>query len=66
VRYSNGYLHFIQLFLDGKLFVTTVLEEKTASGKLKAMHSCHEHTDVSLPGFTSSPEQYLGECEVLR
>jgi len=66
VRYSNGYLHFIQSFLDGKLYVTTVLEKKTASGKLKGMHSRHEHTDVSLPGFTSSPEQYIGECEVLK
>jgi hypothetical protein len=65
VRYSNGYLHFIQMFLDGHLYVTTVLEKKTPSGKLKAMHSRHEYTDVSLPGFTSSPEQYVGECEIL-
>ena len=65
VRYSNGYLHFIQMFLDGHLYVTTVLEKKTESGKFKAMHSRHEYTDVSLPGFTSSPEQYVGECEVL-
>lgn len=66
VRYANGYLHFIQSFLDGQLYVTTVLEKKTAGGKLKAMHSRHEYTDISLPGFTSSPEQYYGECEVLQ
>ena len=65
VRYANGYLHFIQSFLDGQLYITTVLEKKTAGGKLKAMHSRHEFTDISLPGFTSSPEQYYGECEVL-
>jgi hypothetical protein len=65
VRYANGYLHFIQSFHDGYLYVTTVLEKKTASGKLKAMHSRHEVTDVSLPGFTSSPEQHVGECEIL-
>jgi len=65
VRYAGGYLHFIQSFLDGPLYATTILEKKTASGKLKAMHSRHEHTDVSLPGFTSSPEQYYGECEIL-
>jgi hypothetical protein len=65
VRYAGGYLHFIQSFLDGQLYVTTVLDKKTAGGKLKAMHSRHEHTDVSLPGYTSSPEQYYGECEVL-
>ena len=66
VRYANGYLHFIQSFLDGQLYVTTVLEKKTTGGKLKAMHSRHEYTDFALPGFTSSPEQYYGECEVLK
>jgi hypothetical protein len=65
VRYSKGYLHFIQSFLDGYLYVTTVLEKKTATGGLKAVHTRHEHTDVSLPTFTSSPEQYMGECEIL-
>jgi len=65
VRYAGGYLHFIQSFLDGQLYATTILEKKTAGGKLKAMHSRHEYTDVSLPGYTSSPEQYYGECEVL-
>src|SRR5690349_23671211 len=53
VPYANGYLHFIQSFLDGHLYVTTILEKKTASGKLKGMHSRHEYTEVSLPGFTS-------------
>jgi hypothetical protein len=66
VRYSGGYLHFIQSFLDGPLRVTTVLEKKTSSGKFKAVHSRHELTDFALIGFTSSPEQYYGECEVLQ
>jgi hypothetical protein len=65
VRYTQGYLHFIQSFRDGPLYVTTILEQKTSSGKLKAMHSRHEYTAVALPGYTSSPEQYYGECEVL-
>ena len=65
VRYSNGYLHFIQSFFDGHLYVTTILEKKTAGGKLKAMHSRHEYTDVCLPTYPCSPEQYVGECEVL-
>ena len=65
VRYTQGYLHFIQSFRDGPLYVTTVLEQKTRGGKLKAMHSRHEFTDFALPGFTSSPEQYYGECEIL-
>ena len=66
VRYAGGYLHFIQSFLDGQLYTTTVLEKATTGGKLKAMHSRHEFTDISLPGFTSSPEQYYGECEILK
>ena len=66
VRYAGGYLHFIQSFLDGQLYTTTVLEKQTSAGKLKAMHSRHEYTDFALPGFTSSPEQYYGECEILR
>ncbi len=65
VRYAGGYLHFIQSFLDGQLYTTTVLEKPTSGGKLKAMHSRHEYTDFALPGFTSSPEQYYGECEIV-
>ena len=65
VRYAGGYLHLIQSFLDGPLYTTTVLEKQTTGGKLKAMHSRHEFTDFALPGYTSSPEQYYGECEIL-
>ena len=65
VRYANGYLHIIQSALDGQLYTTTIVDKKTASGKFKAVHSRHEFTDVTLPGYTSSPEQYYGECEVL-
>jgi hypothetical protein len=66
VRYAEGYLHFIQSFYNGPLYVTTVLDKKTANGKLKAMQSRHELIDFALPGITSSPEQYLGECEILK
>lgn len=66
VRYQEPYLHFIQSFLNGPLYTTTVLEKKTASGKFKAMQSRHEYTDFALVGFTSSPEQYYGECEILK
>jgi hypothetical protein len=65
VRYAGGYLHFIQSFYNGPLHTTTVLDKMTAAGKLKAMHSRHEFTDFALPGFTSSPEQYYGDCEIL-
>jgi len=66
VRYAEGYLHFIQSFLNGPLYTTTILEKQTEGGKLKAMHSRHEFTDFALPGFTSSPEQYYGECEIIK
>jgi hypothetical protein len=66
VRNTKGYLHFIQAFFEGPLYVTTILDRKAASGKWKAMHSRHEYTDVALTGYTSSPEQYYGECEALK
>jgi len=65
VRYAQGYLNFIQSYREGKVYVTTILEQKTKTGKFKAMHSRHEFTVVALPGITSSPEQYYGECEIL-
>ena len=64
LRYATGYLNFIQSFRDGPVYVTTVLEQKTRDGKFKAMHSRHEFTAFALPGFTSGPEQYYGECEI--
>ena len=66
VRYAQPYLNFIQSFREGKVYLTTILEQKTKSGKFKAMHSRHEFTSVALPSFTSSPEQYYGECEILK
>lgn len=65
VRYAEGYLHFVQSFRDGPLYSTTVIEKETTEGKFVAAHSRHEYTDYRLAGFTSSPEQYYGECEVL-
>jgi hypothetical protein len=65
VRYAQPYLNFIQSFREGKVYLTTILEQKTKTGKFKAMHSRHEFTPVALPTFTSSPEQYYGECEIL-
>jgi hypothetical protein len=64
VRYASGYLNFIQSFRDGPVYTTTVFQKETTGGKLKAVHSRHELFDFALPGFTSSPEQYYGECEI--
>jgi hypothetical protein len=64
VRSAGSYLHFIQSFRDGPLYSTTVLEKESSGGKRRAVHSRHEYFDTALPGFTSSPEQYYGECEI--
>jgi hypothetical protein len=66
VRLAEGYLHFMQAFRTGPLYTTTVFEAGASAGKFKAVHSRHELFSVPLPGATSSPEQYYGECEVVR
>jgi len=62
---AQGYVHFLQIFRTGPLYTTTVFD-KDANGKLKAVHSRHEYFAVPLPGATSSPEQYYGECEITK
>jgi hypothetical protein len=64
VRYAEGYLHFMQTLTSGPLYLTTVLADASADGRLKAVHTRHEYTAVSLPGFTSRPEMYLGDCAI--
>ena len=63
-RLSGDYLHFMQLFNVGPLYTTTVIDRETRDGKLMAVHTRHEYTDVRLTGFTSRPEQYYGECQI--
>jgi hypothetical protein len=43
-----------------------VFDKETRAGRLQAVHTRHEYTAVSLPGFTSRPEQYYGDCEAAR
>ena len=62
IRSSEGYLHFMQVFRTGAMYITTVFDSGSG-GRFKAVHSRHEHFAVPLPGATSSPEQYYGECE---
>jgi len=52
------------MFLDGPLYTTRIFPKETRAGKLQAVHTRHEYTEISLPGFTSRPEQYYGECDV--
>ncbi|MGQ0734781.1 MAG: hypothetical protein ACT4QD_14150 [Acidobacteriota bacterium] len=63
VRMVGSYLHFMQLDAYGALYLTTVFDYPTREGRLQAAHSRHEYTPVSLPGLTSRPEQYYGECD---
>lgn len=62
VRVSGAYLHFMHLDPYGALYLTTVFNTDTRNGRLQAVHSRHEYTPVSLPGLTSRPEQYIGDC----
>jgi len=64
VKLAYGTLHFVQAFREGPLYVTTIFPKETRDGRLQAVHTRHEYTEVSLPGFTSRPEQYYGDCAV--
>jgi hypothetical protein len=64
VRLSLGNLHFVQSFREGPLYTTTIFPKETRDGRLQAVHTRHEYTEVSLPGFTSRPEQYYGDCSI--
>jgi hypothetical protein len=64
VRYSHGYLHLMQMSDAGPLYITTVLATPTANNRFKAMHTRHEWSPALVPGFTSRPELYVGDCAV--
>ena len=65
VRLTSGALHFVQSFSDGPMYTTTIFPSESRDGKLKAVHTRHEYTQVSLPGYTSRPEQSYGECAIV-
>jgi hypothetical protein len=64
VKLTGGYLHFMQAFRSGPLYTTTVFDNTQAGTPFKAVHSRHEYFTTPVPGATSSPEQYYGECVV--
>ena len=59
VRVSMDTLHFVQSFRDGPLYVTTVIGRPAGAGRWLAVHTRHEYTDVSLPGYTSTARAVL-------
>lgn len=66
VRVVGGHLHLLTTDSGGPVYMTTVFNSPAHKGKYKAAHSRHEFTPVQLPGFTSRPEQYVGECELVK
>lgn len=64
VRFSNGYLHLMQMFSSGPLYTTTVMARETIDGRMMAIHTRHEYTPATVPGFTSRPESYFGDCAI--
>ena len=64
VRFSTGYLHLMQMFSSGPLYTTTIMARETTEGRMMAVHTRHEYTPGTVPGFSSRPETYLGDCAV--
>jgi hypothetical protein len=64
VRFSNGYLHLMQMFSTGPLYVTTVMARETVAGRMMAIHTRNEYTPTTVPGFGSRPESYFGDCAI--
>lgn len=64
VRLTVNSLHFMQSFREGPLYLTTVIGRPAKDGRWPSVHTRHEYTEVSLPGYTSRPEQYYGTCSV--
>ena len=58
-RRTGDYLHFLQMFGSGPLYATTVFDRETVNGKLMAVHTRHEYTDVALIGFTVAARAVL-------
>ena len=66
MRVADNATHFLQSSREGALYVTTIFPHETTDGRMRAVHTRHEFTPVSVPGFTSSPEQYYGDCAVTK
>jgi hypothetical protein len=68
VRVLANNLHFLAMNISGSVYLTTVFadRESRTTGNYKAVHTRHEFTPTRLTGWTSRPEQYYGQCEVLK
>jgi hypothetical protein len=68
VRVLADNLHFLAMNISGSVYLTTVFADRDSrAGKnFKAVHTRHEFTPTRLTGWTSRPEQYYGQCEVVK
>ena len=68
VRLLSNNLHFLAMNISGSVYLTTVFADRDsrAGGNFKAVHTRHEFTPTRLTGWTSRPEQYYGQCEVVK
>lgn len=68
VRVLASNLHFLAMNISGSVYLTTVFadRESRTTGNFKAVHTRHEFTPTRLTGWTSRPEQYYGQCEVIK
>ena len=68
VMLLGGNLHLVVTNPGGQVYLTSVSASESRPGYYKAVHTRHELTEtaVILPGYTSRPEQYLGECATVK
>ena len=68
VMLLGGNLHLVVTNPGGQVYLTSVSASESRPGYYKAVHSRHELTEtaVVIPGYTSRPEQYLGECAIVK
>ncbi|MEQ1896858.1 MAG: hypothetical protein ABL971_05645 [Vicinamibacterales bacterium] len=68
VMLLGGNLHLVVTNPGGQVYLTSISASESRPGFYKAVHSRHELTEtaVVIPGYTSRPEQYLGECAIVK
>ena len=68
VMLLGGNLHLVVTNPGGQVYLTSVSASESRPGYYRAVHSRHELTEtaVVIPGYTSRPEQYLGECAIVK
>lgn len=68
VMLLGGNLHLVVTNPGGQVYLTSVSASESRPGFYRAVHTRHELTEtaVVIPGYTSRPEQYLGECAIVK